>query len=1201
MIDEVKECPNIVEYPKLELLQMASKEGKPILINFFQGMTKLKVLSLQELSIPKVPSLFQTSNNLRTLRIEDCQVEDVSIIGKELLKLEILSFANSNIKELPIEIGQLKALRLLDLTGCDDLCKFSSNVLTNLSQLEEFYFSVENFPWMQNNDVLIELKKISHQLKVVEIRLRKVELFPNDLIFENELRFWVYVVPYDNFSRGGYLESNVLQFTNVDYNSIKSSMTTKHLVKQCEILIVKNVKNLKNVCGLEESAELSRLKDLKISKCSSLEYLAEERAKLPLLNYLAVSDCSNLMYLIDGSKAHKSMIDFSNLVNMELVDLPSLIGFSKTIDLNKSHPSIPHGFSSTTELDDSTMVKDDEVLSRHIFTVAVVRAMVNLEKLEVRSCELMENLVGWGIEKEEDNDKDKTQVTTIMFNKLYSISLSTLPKFISTSSDFFELELPSLREFEIDDCPMLEISILPNHMDANGKNLNFKCYANIKDDGFPNLKENNSRCFNLPIGLISLVPKIIRKGSTNKTSSKGAYEGDHKRIKLDPFIDGSLFSNLTSLFIKACDKIYNLLSYSFLTSLEKLEVRDCKNMEEIISQEEMRTSENKITIFPRLHHLCLGGLPNLKAFCKGSYNFNFPSLQKVEIKDCPNMEVFSRGSSDTPMLEDVTIKIETHSSNYIQRKDLNATIQGFKAFVALQRSETLEWSKLNDDGLFGYFIKNSEMNMTRYHKLLVLVQFKEAQMLQLQHVRELKIKECDSLVEVFESGEKLGTRKRDATAHYELEKMKLKNLPKLRHIWKPNITGLVSFLKLTSITIRNCNSLKSLLSHSMARSLVQLQDLNVYHCKMMEEIVTKEKENNEGGSKIKILFPQLKTLDLSHLPNLECVCSVDYDYDIPLCDFGEDKDVNNKIHILLPQLQEFYLLRVPKLKCFSSGAYDYDIMMGCNGEIIEESPNIINVTLSTPNLHNVELQKLDTFKGIEQDEGLLGYITRESDLVIESCEKLLNCIPSNMSHLFSHLWYLTVRECGSLDEIFESTNDHYEYERDSIIQYELRYIKLDRLPKLKHIWKNHGRVLGFQNLTHLIIKQCHGMKYVFPDVSMVGSLRILEVSECNKMEEIVQSNSNSNSVESKEAKIVFPSLEYIKLEKLPNLTCFSPSSCSCYFELPECQRITVKECPKMETFSYDGPVYTPTLGSLFLEHMKFGRDEELNEVIRRRK
>jgi len=158
---------------------------------------------------------------------------------------------------------------------------------------------------------------------------------------------------------------------------------------------------------------------------------------------------------------------------------------------------------------------------------------------------------------------------------------------------------------------------------------------------------------------------------------------DHESIRCHLLMDESLFPNLTSLLIEACNKISILISHSSLGSLEhleKLEVRNCKNMQEIVSLEE---SSKKI-VFNGLKHLTLENLPNLKAFCLSSCDFFFPSLGEMEIKDCPNMEVFSLGFSTTPKLGDVRMKQSSlNIRGNIQKTDINDIVRGFKAFVCL--------------------------------------------------------------------------------------------------------------------------------------------------------------------------------------------------------------------------------------------------------------------------------------------------------------------------------------------------------------------------------------------------------------------------------------------------------------------------------------------------------------------------------------
>jgi hypothetical protein len=94
-------------------------------------------------------------------------------------------------------------------------------------------------------------------------------------------------------------------------------------------------------------------------------------------------------------------------------------------------------------------------------------------------------------------------------------------------------------------------------------------------------------------------------------------------------------------------------------------------MEEIIShQEELEASANTTISIPALQHLLID-LPNLKDFFQGHSNLDFPSLQKVDIVYCPNMEVFSREFSDTPKLEDLIIKSNSLNYHCAQKKDIN--------------------------------------------------------------------------------------------------------------------------------------------------------------------------------------------------------------------------------------------------------------------------------------------------------------------------------------------------------------------------------------------------------------------------------------------------------------------------------------------------------------------------------------------------
>ncbi|KAL5775496.1 hypothetical protein ACOSP7_013053 [Xanthoceras sorbifolium] len=93
---------------------------------------------------------------------------------------------------------------------------------------------------------------------------------------------------------------------------------------------------------------------------------------------------------------------------------------------------------------------------------------------------------------------------------------------------------------------------------------------------------------------------------------------------------------------------------------------------------------------------------------------------------------------------------------------------------------------------------------------------------------------------------------------------KLVNLEKVHH----GRLAIESFNKLRIMKVGKCDRLKYLLSFSMAKNLMQLQEIKVTDCKMLEEIVFKEsKEQVHQNDRIsRVEFTQLHTLTIQRLP-----------------------------------------------------------------------------------------------------------------------------------------------------------------------------------------------------------------------------------------------------------------------------------------------------------------------------------------------
>ncbi|PRQ21216.1 putative P-loop containing nucleoside triphosphate hydrolase, leucine-rich repeat domain, L [Rosa chinensis] len=172
------------ECQKLEMFYLYRKSVASMEIpsNFFIEMEKLKVLGFTKVRMLSLPPSLQFLKNVQTLCLEECLLEDVALVGY-LGNSEILSFARSNIKQPPKEIGQLIRLRWLDLSDCAKLEVISPDVISRLERLEDLSMRNIFLKWEAerggSNASLIELKDLS-QLTALEIYIRDANILPSN-------------------------------------------------------------------------------------------------------------------------------------------------------------------------------------------------------------------------------------------------------------------------------------------------------------------------------------------------------------------------------------------------------------------------------------------------------------------------------------------------------------------------------------------------------------------------------------------------------------------------------------------------------------------------------------------------------------------------------------------------------------------------------------------------------------------------------------------------------------------------------------------------------------------------------------------------------------------------------------------------------------------------------------------------------------
>ncbi|KAK9275448.1 hypothetical protein L1049_022714 [Liquidambar formosana] len=317
------------------------------------------------------------------------------------------------------------------------------------------------------------------------------------------------------------------------------------------------------------------------------------------------------------------------------------------------------------------------------------------------------------------------------------------------------------------------------------------------------------------------------------------WKGPHQLVSL---------GNLRSIAVNRCNRLENLFSQSIvegLVQLQFLTIKSCEMMEEIVATEggEHGEATNKIR-FPKLSELRLGELPSLICFCKKVVEIEFTQLSNLYLNDLPKLRTLFPNNLASKSKHDA-------ATQYLFDKKVSSPAV---SLCELRKMHVRKCSKLSivvpSDSLQGF-----------------------------GNLEELTVQDCDSLVQVFEV-EGLKVEERDIELLSKLKHLVLEDLHELKHILTREPKGILFFQNLRVLRVQNCKSLRNLFSTSTAKSVEQLQELVIINCEMMEEIVIKG-ENDEEYKTDKITIPQLKSLRLSHLPNLTCFYQGLYAFELP--------------------------------------------------------------------------------------------------------------------------------------------------------------------------------------------------------------------------------------------------------------------------------------------------------------------------------
>ncbi|XP_044500263.1 probable disease resistance protein At4g27220 [Mangifera indica] len=564
MANFIRELPSGLKCPNLQVLLLQGNKNLVIPDYFFQEMKDLKVLDLGKSFITSLPDSLSFLINLRTLDITNCDLGNLSVIGK-LTKLEILNLSNSYIKEIPISFSQLSNLRLLDVNNCWLLELITPGVIQSLKKLEELYINVfqnwksesEN---LRSNASLVELQALS-RLTNLHIYIPNLDLLPKFLSFQNLFNFILQiggdldVQGYFDMSR--YSRTLILQQIN---NPVMHEWV-KGLLKRIEFLSVETIDNLESVSHNLVEEGFNELKSLDINSCEKIKCL---------LNTLELTPNST----------------FHNLEELHLYEIPNLV------EMCKGEPPA-EAFSKLKVLE---VARCDKMLN--VVPSQLLRKFQNLHTFIARNCESM--VYTFDCEEIKITKGESKLLSSLEYLELYylpemshiwngdhqSISLQNLKKveigFCGKLTNLFSATLLQglicLEDIFVQNCD--ELKEIFEKKEALGEELD----PAITSPGLQNLTsidiwdcEQLRSLFSPSIVkcLVKLKRLVVRRCSSIQEiikNEKGEKEASIKRL---------LFPSLSNLELRYLENLSCFSSGPYaieFPTLERLKIYRCENM-----------------------------------------------------------------------------------------------------------------------------------------------------------------------------------------------------------------------------------------------------------------------------------------------------------------------------------------------------------------------------------------------------------------------------------------------------------------------------------------------------------------------------------------------------------------------------------------------------------------------------------------------
>lgn len=461
-------------FSKLRLLVIHAQRWSDLKSNvssILKGKGNLNVLSLEH--IEKFIEI-QLPKTLQILCLVNCKLKSISMVGM-LSNLEVLKFTECDqIEELPIEIGELRHLRLLDMSWCRNLQRIVPGIIKKLVKLEELKMLESFTGWEsarvnENEDMNASLKELESldNLTCLEIQMSNLNLLEEQLQLPQSIK--TYKLLFGSF---GYSLPNVEMYDTVvafdgshrEYNA--GSWVLTRARKTEGLYLYKNGPRNFDPLEAHSTIKILSVKDRTMFQTLVRTSAVTTEGTFPMLEHLYLINLPNLIKICDGPISRESNC-FKNLRKLILDELPSLTHVLENEDHNVSLSNLHHiEISNCGEL--------RNLFSMKMATVAFSR----LEELKIENCAKMEEVLG-----NEENSEDGRGGDIVQFQNLNRLRLVNLPSLTTVGKGIKSIEFHVPMNLMIKDCPKLTslVPIYQNNYDTNS--FHWLCNNQVKFDG----------------------------------------------------------------------------------------------------------------------------------------------------------------------------------------------------------------------------------------------------------------------------------------------------------------------------------------------------------------------------------------------------------------------------------------------------------------------------------------------------------------------------------------------------------------------------------------------------------------------------------------------------------------------------------------------------------------------------------------------